>query len=490
MKLKTILNGIAIRQFSGDPEVEISSVVTNSQAVTPGALFIALRGSRHDGHHFIDEAVAKGASAVMVEEPVSVAAGVCVVQVEDTQSAQTIVGKNFYGDPAAKLKLIGITGTKGKTTTAFMIASILQAAGFKVGLIGTNYYLVNGEKLPSVNTTPASLELHRLFAEMVKGQTEYVVMEVSSHAIALGRIAGLEFYRGVFTNITRDHLDFHQTFEEYLKVKTKFIADLSPLTAKAIINVDDPYGPQIAAATAADVITYGLSSDARVRAENIKMTMRETSFDLVSPEGCFPLRLNLIGRFNVYNALAASSLGLSLGLNGEVIRSGLARLEGVSGRFELVPTPGDYTVVIDYAHTPDSLKNLLQTARALVKNRLITVFGCGGNRDQGKRPLMGGIAAELSDYTIITNDNPRWEDPAAIAEQIKAGFLEKKPDGNVTVLLDRGEAIRQAVMMAETGDMVVIAGKGHETYQDFGSYKIHFDDKEAVLAAAKEKAEA
>ncbi|NLM37018.1 MAG: UDP-N-acetylmuramoyl-L-alanyl-D-glutamate--2,6-diaminopimelate ligase [Firmicutes bacterium] len=490
MKLKTILNGITVRQFTGDPEVEISAVVSNSQAVTPGALFIALRGSRHDGHQFIDEAVAKGASAVMVEEPVSVAAGVSVVQVEDTQSGQVLVGKNFYGDPAAKLKLIGVTGTKGKTTTAFMIASILQAAGFKVGLIGTNYYLVNGEKLPSVNTTPASLELHRLFAEMVKGQTEYVVMEVSSHAIALGRIAGLHFYRGIFTNITRDHLDFHQTFDEYLKVKTKFIADLPPARGKAIINVDDPYGPQIAAATAAEVITYGMGRDAQVRAENVKMTMRETVFDLVSPAGRFPLCLNLIGRFNVYNALAASSLGLSLGLDGEAIRSGLAQLEGVAGRFELVPTPGEYTVVIDYAHTPDSLKNLLQTARALVKNRLITVFGCGGNRDQGKRPLMGGIAAELSDYTFITNDNPRWEDPATIAEQIKAGFLERKPDGRVTVLLDRGEAIRQAVMMAEAGDMVVIAGKGHETYQDFGSYKIHFDDKEAVLAAVKEKAEA
>lgn len=487
MKLSTILQGISISQFRGDPDVPISAVVTDSRAVTPGSLFIALKGSRHDGHRFVDEAVARGASAVMVEEPVTVAAGVCVVQVEDTQSAQALVGKNFYGDPAAQLKLIGITGTKGKTTTAFLIHSILQAAGCKAGLIGTNYNLVNGERQPAVNTTPASLELHRLFAEMVKGQTEYVVMEVSSHAIALGRIAGLNFYRGVFTNISRDHLDFHRTFDEYLKVKTRFIANLPAATAKAIINLDDPFGPQIAAATAAETIGYGLEQEAPVRAENIKTTMKETLFDLVGPAGRVPLRLNLIGRFNVYNALAASALGFSLGLNGETIRRGLARLAGVPGRFEIVPTRGDYTIVVDYAHTPDSLKNLLTTARVLVKNRLITVFGCGGNRDQGKRPLMGEIAAELSDYTIITNDNPRWEDPEVIAEQIKAGFLARKPNGNVTVLLDRGEAIRQAVLMAEAGDMVVIAGKGHETDQDFGAYKIHFDDKEAAQAAAQEK---
>lgn len=490
MKLKTVLDGISIRQLNGDPNLEISAVVTNSQAVTPGSLFIALKGSRYDGHDFIADAVARGARAVMVEEPVTAPAGLSVVLVENTQSAQAVVGKNFFGDPASKLKLIGITGTKGKTTTAFMTYSILQAAGYKVGLIGTNYNLVNGEKVPTQNTTPAAVELQRLFAEMVEGETEYVVMEVSSHAIALERIAGLTFFRGVFTNITRDHLDFHQTFDEYLRVKTSFITSLPPSTAKAIINWDDPYGPQIAAATRAETIGYGLKKDAPVRAANIKTTMKKTEFDLIGPDGCLPLHLNLIGRFNVYNALAASAVGFSLGLKAETIRSGLAQLDGVPGRFELVPTTGDYTVVIDYAHTPDSLENLLTTARALVESRLITVFGCGGNRDQGKRPLMGGIAAELSDYTIITNDNPRREDPETIAEQIKAGFLAKKPNGNYAILLDRSEAIRKAVLMAEAGDMVVIAGKGHETVQDFGDYQIHFDDKETALAAVKEKEEA
>ncbi|NLY90764.1 MAG: UDP-N-acetylmuramoyl-L-alanyl-D-glutamate--2,6-diaminopimelate ligase [Firmicutes bacterium] len=489
MKLRTILENIPIRKLNGDPDVEITTVCANSQEVTPGALFIALKGSLHDGHDFISEAVAKGARAVMVEKEVPVPPEISMVLVDNTQTAQTFAGKNFYGDPASKLKLIGITGTKGKTTTTFMIYSILKAAGYKTGLIGTIYNLVNGQKLATKNTTPDSLALQQLMAEMVKAETEYVVMEVSSHAIALGRIAGLSFYRGVFTNITRDHLDFHHTFTEYFKVKASFFRNLPP-TAKAAINMDDPHGSEVAAVTKGEVIGYGLQAGLTVRAEKVKTSMKHTEFELISPAGRIPVRLNLIGQFNVYNALAAGAVGFSLGLNPETVTRGLELLPGVPGRFQQVPTQGEYAVVIDYAHTPDSLKNLLATARALAPKRVITVFGCGGNRDQGKRPLMGGVAAELSDYTIITNDNPRREDPEVIAAQIKAGFLETKPDGAFEVLLDRKEAIRKAVLMAEKGDLVVIAGKGHETYQDFGTYKIHFDDKETAEAAIKEKEEA
>ncbi len=488
MKLRAVLDGISLRKLNGDPDIEITAVCAHSQEVTSGSLFIALKGSLHDGHDFIPEAVAKGARAVMVEEEVPVPAGISMALVDNTQSAQALAGKNFYGDPASKLKLIGITGTKGKTTTAFMTHSILKAAGFKTGLIGTIYNIVNGEKLATKNTTPDSLTLQQLLAEMVKAKTEYVVMEVSSHAIALERIAGLSFFRGVFTNITRDHLDFHHTFTEYLKVKTSFFRNLPP-TAKAIINLDDPLGPQIATATNGEVIGYGLQAEFPVRAEKVKTAMKQTEFELISPAGRLPIRLNLIGQFNVYNALAAGAVGFSLGLNPETVGRGLEELPGVPGRFQLVPSQGEYTVIIDYAHTPDSLKNLLTTARALAHKRVITVFGCGGNRDQGKRPLMGGVAAELSDYTIITNDNPRRENPEIIAAQIKTGFLETKPDGAFEVLLDRKEAIRKAVLMAEAGDMVVIAGKGHETYQDFGEYKIHFDDKETAEAALKEKEE-
>jgi len=489
MKLNAIVDGLPILKLTGDPEVEITAVVTNSQAVTPGAFFIALRGSQHDGHDYLAEAVAKGARAVLVEETVSLPAGVSIVLVENTQTAQTLVGKNYYGDPAARLRLIGITGTKGKTTTAFMTYSILTAAGFKTGLIGTVCNLVNGQKLPARNTTPASLELQQLLAEMVQAKTEYVVMEVSSHAIALERIAGLTFQRAVFTNLTRDHLDFHRTVEAYFEVKASFFTKL-PAAASALVNLDDPYGRQIADRTSAEVIGYGLGAEAPIRADQVQTTMKNTEFNLICPQGQVPIRLNLIGRFNVYNALAAAAVGLSLGLAPETVRRGLDQLAGVPGRFELIPSTGPYTVVIDYAHTPDSLSNLLTTARQLVQNRLITVFGCGGNRDQGKRPLMGGIAAELSDYTIITNDNPRREDPKLIAAQIKEGFLTTKPAGAYEVLLDRNAAIREAVLMAKAGDMVVIAGKGHETYQDFGTYRVHFDDRESARAALKEKEEA
>lgn len=489
MKLKAILKDIPIINLTGDPAVEITAVVTNSKAVTPGALFIALKGSQHDGHHYLDEAVAKGARAVMVEEPGSVPAGVCMVLVENTQTAQSLVGRNYYRDPAVRLKLIGITGTKGKTTTAFMTYSILKAAGFKSGLIGTVYNLVNGQKLPTRNTTPASLELQQLLAEMVQAETEYVVMEVSSHAIALGRIAGLRFQRGVFTNLSRDHLDFHRTMEAYFQVKADFFTEL-PVTACALVNLDDPYGRQIADRTNAEVIGYGLGAEALVRAEQVVTTMKQTGFNLICPRGQVPIRLNLIGRFNVYNSLAAAAVGLSLGLTPETIRCGLNQLAGVPGRFELIPSQGPYTVVVDYAHTPDSLSNLLTTARQLLQHRLITVFGCGGNRDQGKRPLMGEIAAKLSDYTIITNDNPRQEDPERIAAQIREGFLTARPRGDYEMVLDRNAAIRKAVLMAKAGDMVVIAGKGPETYQDFGTYRVHFDDRESARAALKEKEEA
>ncbi|HBR29418.1 MAG TPA: UDP-N-acetylmuramoyl-L-alanyl-D-glutamate--2,6-diaminopimelate ligase, partial [Firmicutes bacterium] len=297
------------------------------------------------------------------------------------------------------------------------------------------------------------------------------------------------FQRAVFTNLTRDHLDFHHTVEAYFEVKASLFTKL-PAAASALVNLDDPYGRQIADRTSAKVIGYGLGAEALIRADQVETTMKNTEFNLICPQGQVPIRLNLIGRFNVYNALAAAAVGLSLGLTPETVRRGLDQLAGVPGRFELIPSTGPYTVVIDYAHTPDSLSNLLTTARQLVQNRLITVFGCGGNRDQGKRPLMGGIAAELSDYTIITNDNPRREDPELIAAQIKEGFLTSKPAGAYEVLLERNAAIRKAVLMAKAGDMVVIAGKGHETYQDFGTYRVHFDDRESARAALKEKEEA
>ena len=485
MKLENLLHNISVLELKGDPEIEITSVVTNSQQVTSGSLFIALKGSILDGHMYVGEAITKGAVAVMVERPMDLGKGCASILVENTQTAQAIIGKNFYADPALKLKMIGVTGTKGKTTTTFLIRSLLEEAGFKTGLIGTIYNIVNEQRLSTRNTTPASLELQHLLAEMVKVETEYVVMEVSSHAIAQDRIQGFSFSRGVFTNISRDHLDFHQTFEEYFKVKTEFFINLPPESV-AIINIDDPGGRQIALACS-KIISYGLSSDAQIRAEQIKSTMKKTTFEVISPWGKMSINLNLIGQFNVYNALAAIAVGFSLGLDAETIRKGLERLPGVPGRFELISGSGEYTVVVDYAHSPDSLKNVLATAKTLAKNRVITVFGCGGNRDRGKRSMMGRISAELSDYTIITNDNPRREDPETIAAQIKAGFLVKGQSRNYEIILDREKAINKAVSMAKEGDMVIIAGKGHETYQDFGDHKIHFDDRQIATLAVEEK---
>lgn len=485
MKLKTILDGVPVVDVTGNLETEISAVVSNSQQVIPGALFIALKGSILDGHLYVTEAIEKGAAAVMVEKTMDVGAGVARVLVENTQAAQAIVGRNFYDDPASKLKIIGVTGTKGKTTTNFLLRSLLMAAGLKTGLIGTIYNLIGDRKLPARNTTPAALELQQLLAEMVKAGVEYVVMEVSSHAIALDRIEGLSFSRGIFTNISRDHLDFHQTFEEYFKTKARFFKDLPP-KGLAIINIDDPGGRRIAA-DCSQVLSYGLAPGAQIRAEQVISTMYKTKFNLLSPAGSMPISLNLIGRFNVYNALAAAALGYSLGLAPEVIRLGLNRLPGVPGRFELVPGGKGYTVVVDYAHTPDSLENVLSTAKSLAENRIITVFGCGGNRDRGKRSMMGRIAAQLSNYSIITNDNPRRENPVVIADQIKAGFDGEGQLPSYEVILDRETAIRKAVSLAQKGDMVIIAGKGHETHQDFGDHKIHFDDKQIAKLAIKEK---
>lgn len=484
MKLKNILEGIPVLDVTGDLETEISTVVLNSQEVTPGALFIALTGSRHDGHQFVPEAIARGAAAVMVEKAVDVAAGVTRVIVESTQEAQALAGKNFYDDPAAKLKLIGVTGTKGKTTTTYLIRSLLMNTGLKTGLIGTVANLINDQRLPSKNTTPVALELQQLLAEMVKAGMEYVVMEVSSHAIALKRIAGLSFLRGIFTNISREHLEFHRTFDDYFRTKAQFFKDLPP-DALAIINIDDEHG-RLIAADCRPVLSYGFAPEAQIRAEQVVSTMHETQFTLVTPAGRIRVTLNLLGRFNVYNALAAAALGYSLGMELEAIRQGLESLTGVPGRFELVPGGKGYTVVVDYAHSANSLENVLLAAHALVRNRIITVFGCGGNRDQGKRPIMGRIAARLSNYTIITTDNPRAEDPKTIAEQIKAGFVEEGCSA-YEVILDRATAIKKAVSIAEEGDLVLIAGKGHETYQDFGEYKIHFDDREIAALAIKEK---
>ena len=499
MRLRELLKDLPVLNVQGNLDLEINSVVQDSRKAKPGSLFIAVKGAEIDGYNYIKDAVSRGALAVMVNEDAQARAStelsetvgslnnsVCLVAVADTRKLLFPIGNTFYQEPASHLKLIGVVGTNGKTTSTFLIKSILETAGKNTGLLGTICNILGKKVRSTKNTTPGTLELQELFAQMVQENLEYVVMEVSSHAIAQERIGGLDFAGGVFTNITQDHLDYHHTFNEYFRVKSSFFRALSK-EAFAVINLDDPHGTEIIKKTVAPVLTYGLSTQAQIQAEQIKKSMKHTEFTLVTPNGRLDLRLNLIGDFNIYNALAAIGCALALGIDLETIKRGLERVDYIPGRFQTIPESKDFTVVIDYAHTPDGLENLLRTARNLTKNRLITVFGCGGDRDRGKRPLMGGISARYSDFSVITNDNPRSEDPAAIAAEIEEGFIDSQQVKKYKIVLDRKNAIEEAIFMAEPGDLVVIAGKGHENYQVLAGETVYFDDREVASAALKER---
>lgn len=497
MRLKELLRNLPVIKVQGNSDLEINSLTHDSRKVIPGSLFIALKGIKTDGHTYIDDAVSRGAIAVMVNEDFFTAkpnytsefirkAEITFILVKDSRPLLSPLGKAFYQDPASHLKLIGVVGTNGKTTSTFLLKSILESAGMKTGLVGTIHSIVGKKVLPTTNTTPGPLELQELLAQMVEENIEYTVMEVSSHALAQDRIAGLNFIGGIFTNITQDHLDYHHTFNQYFQVKSSFFQDL-PKEARAVINFDDPHSAKITAATEARVITYGLSAKAEIRAENIEKNMDNTCFTLSTPDGAIDLRLNLIGEFNIYNALGAAGFGLSLGMDLQSVKRGLEKMTFVPGRFQSLPGDYGFRVIIDYAHTPDGLTNLLRTARELTKNRLITVFGCGGERDRGKRGMMGKISAQFSDFTLVTNDNPRSEAPFSIVKEIEKGFLEDGDVDKYKIVLDRKKAIEEAIFMATQGDIVVIAGKGHEDYQIFADRTIHFDDREVASTALKER---
>ncbi|MGE5508266.1 MAG: UDP-N-acetylmuramoyl-L-alanyl-D-glutamate--2,6-diaminopimelate ligase [Chitinophagales bacterium] len=473
----------------GDLEVAITGIAYDSRRVQPGNLFVCIRGLKTDGHFFVNDALARGAAAVVAERDLPDPLPVPLVRVDDTRLALGLVAARFYGYPARGLRLIGVTGTNGKTSTTYLVKAILEAAGHRVGLIGTIRNLIGEREVPTERTTPESLDLQALLAEMRAAGCTHVVMEVSSHAVELKRIAGAEFDLGVFTNLTQDHLDFHGTFEAYRAAKGKFFTSLGH-TAKAgrrqaIINADDPSAAYFAQAATVPVLTYGLEQAAQVRAEDIDLTHAgRLRYRLVAPEGQVELNLKLSGRFNVYNSLAAAAAGLAEGAPLETIRRGLEAVPGVPGRFEVVDAGQDFMVVVDFAHTPDGLENLLRAADAVSRGRKIIVFGCGGDRDRGKRPIMGEIAGRLADYTVVTSDNPRSEDPAAICAEVAAGLARTAPGpGGWRVMVDRREAIEHALSLARPGDLVLIAGKGHETYQVFADRTIHFDDREVVREA-------
>lgn len=487
MRLRALMAGLEHTLVQGDPEIEITGVNVDSRRVKPGDLFICVRGTKADGHDFLPDALAAGAVAALVDRTAAWSGDMAVVAVENVQEILPEVAARFHGYPARRLSMIGVVGTNGKTTTTYLIRSILETAGFSVGLIGTIQNLIKNRSLPAANTTPGPLELQALLAAMAEEGCSHVVMEVSSHAIALGRTRGCSFAGGVFTNITQDHLDFHRTFTEYLRVKKSFFADL-PESGWAVINGDDPQAAEFLSATGARRLTYGLRPENAIRAERVQVRMDGVSYRAVTPEGSGDLRLHFTGHFNVYNSLGALGAGLAAGLDLPVIIRGLEAVSGVPGRFQLVPTGMDFGVVVDYAHTDDGLDNLLRTARQLTRGRLLVVFGCGGDRDRGKRPLMGKVAARYADLVLVTSDNPRSEDPVSIIKEIEPGLTGAgKVPGEYRLIPDREQAIRAAIAEAGTNDLVVIAGKGHETYQQFATETIHFDDREVVAAALEDR---
>ena len=476
MKLKELLRGLTVLECTADLEKEIASVYYDSRRVTEGSLFVAISGFASDGNRFIPMALSKGAVAVVTAKRPE--GGVPYILVESDRMALAMVGCNFYGHPAKAMTMIGVTGTNGKTSTTLLLKQVLEKTlGARVGLIGTMANMVGEEVIPTERTTPESFELQGLFARMRDAGCTHVVMEVSSHAVTLDRIGGVHFDIAAFTNLTEDHLDFHKTMDAYCDAK----AELFRRCGKAVINVDDSYAPRILAAAACPVVTTAVAGEADLRAENLELLSEGIRFDAVSEGKSVPVHVPIPGRFTVYNTLTVMGIARQLGISAADCAAALAGVEGVKGRIEVVPTPGtDYTVLIDYAHTPDGLENVLRSVRDFCRGRILSVFGCGGDRDPIKRPIMGEIGVKLADFAVITSDNPRTEDPMAIIADILRGVKEEH--GDYIVIEDRRSAIRYAMDIAKKDDIIVLAGKGHETYQDIGGEKHHLDEREEVAA--------
>ena len=481
MRLTQILEKIEYTIAFGAENIDVKELVTDSRKAFAGSMFFALTGLGADGHNFIQSAVDNGTCVVVAERmvPLENAENVTYILVDSTPKALSYAAQAFYGYPTKKLRMIGVTGTNGKTTVTHLIKQILDFAGYKTGLIGTNHHLIGSRELPSVNTTPEAHNLQRLFAEMAAENVDFVVMEVSSHALSLFRLAGVTFETGVFTNLTRDHLDFHKTMENYRDAK----AVLFSMCRKAVINIDDKEGSFMKkAAGKSKVLTYGMKKDANFFAENIEYSARAVRFTLKESVESNQVLLGIPGQFSVYNGLAAIAACASLHLPTEKIVKALAVAKGVKGRAETVDIPVNFTVMIDYAHTPDGLENILNMLRGVAKARIITVFGCGGNRDKTKRPIMGETVGRMSDIAIVTSDNPRLEKPEEIIAEILPGMTEYQE--KVYTVTDRREAIRYALSVAQKDDIVLLAGKGHETYQDIGGQKIDFDERVIVREEA------
>ena len=477
MKLNEVLKNITPIKIVGNDNVEITGVNIDSRRIKAGHLFVAIRGTQVDGHQFIDKAIELGADAVLCEElPEKLSDHVTYVQVESTEDAVGKVATLFYGNPSHKLKLVGVTGTNGKTTIATLLYNMFRKFGYKVGLLSTVCNYIDDVEVPADHTTPDPIELNELLAKMVEAGCEYAFMECSSHAIHQKRIGGLKFAGGLFTNLTRDHLDYHKTFENYRNAKKAFFDGL-PKDAFAITNVDDKNGMIMVQNTKATVKTYSIRSMADFRARILECHFEGMYLEIDGRE----VGVQFIGKFNVSNLLAVYGAAIMLGKKPEDILLVLSTLHSVSGRLEPIHSPEGFTAIVDYAHTPDALANVLNAIHEVLdgKGHVITVCGAGGNRDKGKRPLMAQEAVRQSDKVIITSDNPRFEDPQEIINEMLAGLNEQQMR-KVISIVDRKEAIRTACMMAQKGDVVLVAGKGHENYQEIKGVKHHFDDKEVL----------
>jgi UDP-N-acetylmuramoyl-L-alanyl-D-glutamate--2,6-diaminopimelate ligase len=460
------------------PDAAVTGMAYDSRSVQPGNVFVALTGLHTDGARFVHQAIERGAIAVVSEQPPPSSMDVPWAVVGDARLALARLAAVFYQHPSAEMQVVGITGTNGKTTTAYLVAAIFEAGRVPCGILGTVAYKIRGDLRAATRTTPEAPEVQGLLREMVTAGCGACAMEVSSHALSLGRVDGITFAAGVFTNLTRDHLDFHADMEEYFRAKRRLF-EMLPRDAPSLINVDDPRGAALTA-MAGRPVTYAVHRGADITPGPLSFSLEGLAFDIRTPRGPIRVRSALVGRPNVYNILAAVSAGTALGLPIDAIERGVESLPGVPGRFQLVSNAGDeVTVVVDYAHTDDALRNLLETARPLAGGRLITVFGCGGDRDRAKRPLMGAVADRLSDVIVVTSDNPRTEDPGRIVEEIQRGLsADRRRDGGrrLLTLVDRGEAIAKAIELARPGDLVLIAGKGHEKYQVIGDRVLPFDD--------------
>jgi UDP-N-acetylmuramoyl-L-alanyl-D-glutamate--2,6-diaminopimelate ligase len=509
MELKRLLEGVEVKKIAGDTLKEVEGIAYHSRQIEKGFLFAAIRGLEADGHQFIEEAIKRGAEAVVSEEEREVSNRTLIL-VPNSRQALARISSNFYGDPSSRLKLIGITGTNGKTTTTYLLESIFRKAGRSVGVIGTINYRFGQKITPAPNTTPESLDLQRILQEMLKEGASHVIMEVSSHGLDLDRVFGCQFDGAVFTNLTSEHLDYHKTLEQYFESKKKLFSDCLLKSRKkrrfAVTNLDDPRGEKIVEGIDLPIIRYGLTPSCDITADQVASSFEGLSCRVRTPKGHLSIRSKLIGDFNVYNILAAVSVGVGMDLPLETLKEGVEGLEGVLGRFEKVGNTGGLRVIVDYAHTHDALERVLLGLKRIVENgtqnhgKIITVFGCGGDRDRTKRPLMGEVAGKHSDLAILTSDNPRTEDPLAILEEVERGLkslpLEEWHPNEIEFwrskkgylkVPDRREAIRMAIRLAQSSDTVLIAGKGHEDYQIIGKKRFPFDDRIEAQKALEEK---